>query len=234
MTFRILTLFPEMFDGFLSTSIIGRAVAQNHIKIECDNIREYSENRHKKVDDAPFGGGAGMVMMVQPLKDALQAKPIAPKGKVIYMSPRGSRLTHDKVVDLSQYDELVIVCGHYEGIDQRFIDRYVDEEISIGDFVLTGGELAAMVLVDSVSRMVTHVLSNDDSASDESFANGLLEYPQYTRPASYDGDVVPDVLISGNHAKIEKWRLDQSLALTKLRRPDLYEAYMQKKVDKKL
>lgn len=229
MIFRILTLFPEMFDGFMNSSIIGKAIDQNKIVVSTENIRSFSSDRHSKVDDAPFGGGAGMVMRVQPLKDALLSKPLSPNGKVIYLSPRGQTLTHDKVVELSRFSELVLVCGHYEGVDQRFIDRYVDEEISIGDYVLTGGEVAAMVIVDSVSRMVSDVLKNDASAEEESFANGLLEYPHYTRPAIYDGDSVPDVLLSGNHAEIEKWRNSQSLEITKTRRPDLYEKYLKEK-----
>lgn len=229
MIFRILTLFPEMFDGFISSSIIGKAIDQNKIVVSTENIRSFSSDKHSKVDDAPFGGGAGMVMRVQPLRDALLSKPLSSNGKVIYLSPRGQTLTHEKVVELSRLSELVLVCGHYEGVDQRFIDRYVDEEISIGDYVLTGGEVAAMVIVDSVSRMVSDVLKNDASAEEESFANGLLEYPHYTRPAIYDGESVPDVLLSGNHAEIEKWRYSQSLEITKSRRPDLYEKYLKEK-----
>ncbi|MBE0450126.1 MAG: tRNA (guanosine(37)-N1)-methyltransferase TrmD [Clostridia bacterium] len=229
MIFRILTLFPEMFEGFLSSSIIGKAIDQNRITVSTENIRSFSSNKHGKVDDAPFGGGAGMVMCVQPLKDALLSRPLSSNGKVIYLSPRGQTLTHEKVVELSGLSELVLVCGHYEGVDQRFIDRYVDEEISIGDYVLTGGEVAAMVVVDSVSRMVSDVLKNDASAEDESFANGLLEYPHYTRPSVYEGDCVPDVLLSGNHAEIQKWRNSQSLEITKFRRPDLYENYLKEK-----
>lgn len=229
MIFRILTLFPDMFEGFLNSSIIGKAIDQNKIAVTVDNIRSFSEDKHGKVDDAPFGGGAGMVMRVQPLKDALLSKPLSDNGKVIYLSPRGQTLTHEKVVELSMLSEIVLVCGHYEGVDQRFIDRYVDEEISIGDYVLTGGEVAAMVVVDSVSRMVSDVLKNDASAEDESFANGLLEYPHYTRPSVYEGDCVPDVLLSGNHAEIDKWRNSQSLEITKSRRPDLYEKYLKEK-----
>lgn len=232
MKFRVLTLFPEQFDGFVATSIIGRAVEKGTITIEVDQIRNYSTDRHKKVDDPPFGGGAGMVMTVQPLRDALQAKPVSENGRVIYLSPRGRTLDHDKVVELSQYGSLTLVCGHYEGVDQRFIDRYVDEEISIGDYVLTGGELAAMVVIDSVSRMVDAVLKNYASAEEESFAGGLLEYPHYTRPPEVDGDKVPDVLLSGHHAEIAKWRLDQSLQITKERRPDLFEAFCKKNHDK--
>ena len=232
MKFRILTLFPEQFDGFISTSIIGKAVEKKAISIETQQIRDYSTDRHRKVDDSPFGGGAGMVMAVQPLRDALLSRPIDPNSRIIYLSPRGQTLTHDKVVELSNYDSLVLICGHYEGVDQRFIDRYVDEEISIGDYVLTGGELAAMVVIDSVSRMVDTVLKNDASSEEESFAGGLLEYPHYTRPPEIDGDSVPDVLLSGHHAEIAKWRLEKSMQITKERRPDLWRIYCNKVHDK--
>ncbi len=232
MKFRILTLFPEQFDGFITTSIIGRAVEKGTIFIEVDQIRDYSTDRHRKVDDAPFGGGAGMVMSVQPLRDALLSKPLPVDGRVIYLSPKGRTLDHDKVVALSKYGTLTLVCGHYEGVDQRFIDRYVDEEISIGDYVLTGGELAAMIVIDSVSRMVDTVLQNDASAEEESFATGLLEYPHYTRPPEVDGDKVPDILLSGHHAEIAKWRLDQSIQMTKERRPDLFDVFCKKDHDK--
>lgn len=232
MIFRVLTLFPEQFDSFMSTSIIGRATQNNLIRIEAMQIRDFSTDRHRKVDDAPFGGGAGMVMAVQPLRDALLSVNRLTNSRVIYMSPRGQTLDHEKVVSLSTYDELIIICGHYEGVDQRFIDRYVDEEISIGDYVLTGGELAAMVLIDSVSRMVDSVLKNESSTEDESFAGGLLEYPHYTRPVEIDGDRVPDVLLSGHHAEIAKWRLEQSFDITKKRRPDLFDAYVKKNHDK--
>lgn len=232
MKFRILTLFPEMFEGFLQASIIGKAIENKRIQVDVDQIRSFSMDKHRKVDDYPFGGGAGMVMAVQPLRDALLSKPFARRHKVIYLSPRGSTLTHEKVVELSMLDELILVCGHYEGVDQRFIDRYVDEEISIGDYVLTGGELAAMVMVDSISRMVDDVLKNEASSKDESHASGLLEYPHYTRPSEIDGDTVPDVLLSGNHAEIDKWRLEKSLEITKERRPDLFQKYTSKTHDK--
>lgn len=232
MKFRILTLFPEMFDGFMQTSIIGKAIESKSIQIDVEQIRDFSTNKHRKVDDYPFGGGAGMVMAVQPLRDALRSVPFQESHKVIYLSPRGTTLTHDKVVELSKFDELILICGHYEGVDQRFIDRYVDEEISIGDYVLTGGELASMVMVDSISRMIDHVLKNDYSTEEESHASGLLEYPHYTRPSEIDGDKVPDVLLSGDHVKIEKWRLEKSLEITKLRRPDLFLKFTKKKHDK--
>lgn len=232
MRFEILTLFPEQFDGFLNTSIIGRAVTQENIHVQVVQIRDYSTDRHRKVDDAPFGGGAGMVMAVQPLRDALASLGERDHKHVVYLSPRGVTLTHDKVVELSKYDTITLVCGHYEGVDQRFIDRYVDEDISIGDYVLTGGELAAMVLVDSVSRMVEDVLKNDVSADEESFTGGLLEYPHYTRPTEVDGDEVPEVLLSGHHLKIAQWRLEKSIEITKKRRPDLFDAYVKKPHDK--
>lgn len=221
MKFRILTLFPEMFSAVTEVSILGRALSNQHIEIKCSDIRAFSKDKHKKVDDYPFGGGAGMVMKVEPLRDALISEPRHENSRVIYLTPKGATLTHEKVVSLSQYDELVLVCGHYEGVDQRFIDKYVDEEISIGDYVLTGGELAAMVVIDSVSRMVEGVLKNDGSAEEESFSNGLLEYPHYTRPQNFEGDEVPSVLLSGNHAEIEKWRYQESVKLTALRRPEL-------------
>lgn len=228
MIFRVLTLFPEQFDSFITTSIIGNAVKEGMAEITCDQIRDFSESKHKSVDDAPFGGGQGMVMQVQPLKDALLSRPRHAASKVVYLSPRGETLSHDKAVELSKLDELILVCGHYEGVDQRFIDTYVDEELSIGDYVLTGGELAAMVVMDSVIRLLPGVLRNETSTEDESFASGLLEYPQYTRPASYEGHHVPEVLRSGDHAKIEFWRFAQALEITKDRRPDLYEAFMSK------
>ncbi|MDK2867419.1 MAG: tRNA (guanine37-N1)-methyltransferase [Clostridiales bacterium] len=233
MKFRILTLFPEQFESFAQTSIIGNAVRDGHIEISCTQIRDYSESKHRSVDDAPFGGGQGMVMQVQPLKDALHSEPIGENAKVIYLSPRGKTLTHEKVVEMSELTELILVCGHYEGVDQRFIDTYVDEEISIGDYVLTGGELAAMVVVDSVSRLIPGVLRDANASLDESFASGLLEYPQYTRPAIYDEMEVPAILRSGNHAEIEYWRLVQALEITKARRPDLHDAFMKREHDEK-
>lgn len=225
MKFSVMTLFPEFFDAFLSSSIIGRAQNSNLIDIQIHNIRDYSSNKHKKVDDYPYGGGAGMVMAVQPLRDCLKSisnvDDVDEKTFVIYMSPRGKRLTQDLVKDLARKSHIVITCGHYEGVDQRYIDRYVDEEISIGDYVLTGGEIPAMVLIDSISRMNKGVLSNDTSKEEESFYNGLLEYPHYTRPAEIDGDRVPNVLISGNHKLIDEWRNEESIRVTKERRPDL-------------
>ena len=218
MKIDILTLFPEMFEP-LKCSILGRAQQNNLIEINLTNIRDFSTDKHKKVDDTPFGGGAGMVMMCQPLFDAINS--VKTEGaKIIYMSPKGETLNQKMVVSLSKVEHLVIVCGHYEGIDERVIQYFDMQEISIGDYVLTGGELPAMVLVDSVSRYIDGVLS-DGSTSEESFSNGLLEYPQYTKPRVYAGLEVPDVLVGGNHQEITKWKLEQSLKITKERRPDL-------------
>ena len=218
MKFDVLTLFPEMFEP-LNSSIIGRAKEKNLIQINLINIRDFSRDKHKKVDDTPYGGGAGMVMMPDVVYDAY--KSIEDKNaKVIYMSPQGKKLTQEKVEKLAKEKHLIILCGHYEGIDQRVIDKIVDEEISIGDYVLTGGEIPAMVLIDSVSRYNSGVIA-EESIEEESFANGLLEYPQYTRPEVFEGVKVPEVLLSGNHANIEKWRKEKALEITKLKRPDL-------------
>ena len=218
MKFDVLTLFPEMFEP-LNSSIIGRAKEKNLIEINLINIRDFSKDKHKKVDDTPYGGGAGMVMMPDVVYDAY--KSVEDKNaKVIYMSPQGKKLTQKKVEELANEEHLIILCGHYEGIDQRVIDKIVDEEISIGDYVLTGGELPAMVLIDSVSRYNSGVIA-EESREEESFANGLLEYPQYTRPEVFEGVKVPEVLLSGHHANIEKWRKEKALEITKLKRPDL-------------
>ena len=218
MKFDVLTLFPEMFEP-LNSSIIGRAKEKNLIEINLINIRDFSKDKHKKVDDTPYGGGAGMVMMPDVVYDAY--KSVEDKNaKVIYMSPQGKKLTQKKVEELANQEHLIILCGHYEGIDQRVIDKIVDEEISIGDYVLTGGEIPAMVLIDSVSRYNSGVIA-EESIEEESFANGLLEYPQYTRPEVFEGVKVPEVLLSGHHANIEKWRKEKALEITKLKRPDL-------------
>ena len=222
MKIDILTLFPEMFD-VLNHSILERAQKNNLLQISVKNIRDFSKDKHKKVDDTPFGGGAGMVMTCQPLFDAINSVKTE-NSKIVYMSPKGKLLKQDIVVELSKCEHLVIVCGHYEGIDQRVIDHFDMEEISIGDYVLTGGELPAMVLVDAVSRYVDGVLS-EGSTDEESFSNGLLEYPQYTKPRVYDGLEVPEILTNGNHKEIEKWKTEQSIKITKERRPDLYEKY---------
>lgn len=218
MKFDVLTLFPEMFDC-LNQSIIGRAVEKELIDINLVNIRDFSNNKHKKVDDTPYGGGSGMVMMPDVVYRAFQSVQTE-RAKVIYMSPQGKTLDQKKVEDLAKQEHLIILCGHYEGIDQRVLDKIVDEEISIGDYVLTGGEIPTMVLIDSVSRYVEGVL-NKDSIKEESFSNGLLEYPQYTRPENFEGEKVPEVLLSGNHQNIEKWRKEKSLEITKKKRPDL-------------
>ena len=219
MQFDVLTLFPEMFSS-LNESIIGRAKKNKQININLVNVRDFSENKHNKVDDTPYGGGAGMVMMPDVVYRAYQSLNNKDNAKVIYMSPQGKTLNQKKVVELSKEEHLIILCGHYEGIDQRILDKIVDEEISIGDYILTGGELPAMVLIDSVSRYVKGVLS-EDSIKEESFSNGLLEYPQYTRPEVFEGMKVPEILLSGNHQRIDEWRKEQSLELTKKKRPDL-------------
>lgn len=219
MKITVLTLFPEMFAP-LKESIIGRAEKSGKIQIEIVNIRDYAENKHLKCDDYPFGGGAGMVMMPQPIGSAIGAVDPGHKARRIYLSPRGSVFKQSKVFELLEHEHLVLLCGHYEGVDERAIELYIDEEISIGDYVLTGGELPAMVVCDCVARYVDGVIS-DGSLVDESFSDGMLEYPQYTRPAEYGGLKVPEVLLSGDHKKIDEWRKEQSAAITKKRRPDL-------------
>jgi len=226
MRIDVLTLFPEMFAPLLSTSIIGRAIAKGLLEIKLYNIRDFAKNKHKRVDDYPYGGGQGMILAPQPLFDALYhvlGAYESEKPKVILMSPQGKVLDQDLARQLSKEHGLVIICGHYEGVDQRVIDRLVDMEISIGDYVLTGGELPAMVLIDCVGRLIPGVLGNPESTQDESFSRGLLEYPQYTRPYEYEGYTVPDVLLSGNHQEIQRWRLKESLRNTLQKRPDLLE-----------
>ena len=218
MKFDVLTLFPEMFE-ILNQSIIGKAIEKDLIDINLINIRDFSKDKHKKVDDTPYGGGAGMIMKPDVVYDAYQSVKDE-NAKVIYMSPQGKPLNQKKVEELSKENHLIILCGHYEGIDQRVLDKIVDEEISIGDYVLTGGEIPAMVLIDSVSRYVKGVLK-EDSIKEESFSNGLLEYPQYTRPEVFEGMKVPEVLLSGHHENIEKWRKEKSLEMTKKKRPDI-------------
>ncbi len=219
MKITVLTLFPEMFAP-LHESIIGRAVDAGKLNIEVVNIRDFAENKHKKCDDYPFGGGAGMVMIPQPIGSAINAVDPDHKAYRIYMSPKGATFTQDKAFGLLKREHLILLCGHYEGVDQRVIDLYIDEEISIGDYVLTGGELPAMVVCDCVARYVDGVIS-DGSLADETFGENGLEYPQYTRPAEYEGVCVPEVLLSGNHAQIDAWRKEQSEKLTMERRPDL-------------
>ena len=225
MKIAILTIFPEMFASVLGTSILGRARAEELLTAEPVDIRPYSAQKHKNTDDYPFGGGAGMVMTPQPIVDcvaATRARGFA--GPCLYMSPRGKPLTQQKVRELAALDGFLLLCGHYEGVDQRALDMVVDEEISMGDFVLTGGELAAMAVVDAVARLVPGVLGSSDSAEDESFSAGLLEYPQYTRPREYRGLGVPEVLLNGDHAKINAWRRKQALLETLRRRPEMFEA----------
>ena len=218
MIFSILTLFPEMFEG-MKYSIIGKAIGKKIIEINTINIRDFSKDKHKKVDDTPYGGGAGMVMKPDVIYDAYLS--IKDKNaKVIYLSPKGKTLNQEKVKELSKEKHIILLCGHYEGIDQRILDEIVDEEISIGDYVLTGGELPAMVLIDSVSRYVDGVLTKE-SVLEESFSNRFLEYPQYTRPEIFLNKKVPDVLLSGHHENIKKWREEESLKITKQNRPDL-------------
>ena len=218
MKFNVLTLFPEMFSA-LDESIIGRGKEKGLIDINLINIRDFSKDKHKKVDDTPYGGGAGMVMEPTVVYDAYCSVK-EPNAKVIYMSPQGKTLNQQMVQDLAKEENIILLCGHYEGIDQRVIDEIVDEEISIGDYVLTGGELPAMVLIDSVSRYVEGVLK-EDSIQEESFTNGLLEYPQYTRPEIFLGKRVPEVLLSGHHENIKEWRRNQSIINTYLKRPEL-------------
>ena len=222
MKIDVLTLFPEMLDS-LKHSLMGKALEKGLYQLNCHNIRDYSKDKHKKCDDTPFGGGAGMVMTPQPIHDCINAVDPEHKAMRIYMSPRGKVLSQPLVRQLSTCENLLILCGHYEGIDQRVIDMDIDMEISIGDYVLSGGEIPAMVLIDSVLRYVPEVLGNSDSTVDESFSKPLLEYPQYTRPQEFLGVKVPDVLVSGNHAKINQWRMEQSLEITKKNRPDLLE-----------
>ena len=219
MDITVLTLFPEMFAP-LKESIIGRAVNGGKLNIKVVNIRDYAENKHFKCDDYPFGGGAGMVMMPQPVGSAIEAVDPEHRAHRIFMSPRGRTFSQKIAVEFAQKENLLLLCGHYEGVDQRVIDMYIDEELSIGDYVLTGGELPAMVVCDCVARYVDGVISGE-SLKDESFSAGLLEYPQYTRPAVYKGVPVPEVLLSGNHEKVDEWRREKSLELTRKNRPDL-------------
>lgn len=220
MKFDVLTLFPEMFEA-VKQSILGKAIEKELIKINLVNIRDFSKDKHKKVDDTPYGGGAGMVIRPDVVYDAYKSV-YEENAKVIYLTPQGKTLNQKMVEELSKEKHLILLCGHYEGIDQRVIDKIVDEEISIGDYVLTGGEIPAMVLIDTVSRYVDGVL-NQESIKEESFSNKLLEYPQYTRPEVFEGEKVPEVLLSGHHENIDNWRKGQSLKITKQKRPDLLE-----------
>lgn len=223
MRFDVLTLFPEMFE-IMNSSIIGRVIQNKLIDLNLINFREFSKDKQKHVDDTPYGGGAGMVIKPEPIYDAYTSivRDLDYKPKVIYMSPKGKLFNQQMARELSKEDHLIILCGHYEGVDERVIEEIVDEEISIGDYVLTGGELPAMVVIDAISRNIDGVLK-EESVEDESFSDGLLEYPQYTRPEIFLGRNVPEVLLSGHHANIEKWRLEKSIEITKNRRPDLIE-----------
>ncbi len=225
MHFHIMTLFPEMILQGLNTSITGRAIESGLITVNAVNIRDYTVDRHRHVDDYPYGGGAGMVMQAQPVYDCFEAVTAGIRGRprVIYTTPQGSVFTQKIAEELSKEEDLIFLCGHYEGVDERVLEEIVTDNLSIGDYVLTGGELPAMVMIDAISRLVPGVLSNDDSARDESFQDGLLEYPQYTRPPLYRGRAVPEVLLSGDHGKIAAWRREKSLERTLRRRPELLE-----------
>ncbi|PAB60854.1 tRNA (guanosine(37)-N1)-methyltransferase TrmD [Anaeromicrobium sediminis] len=224
MKISVLTLFPHMFAGPMGESIIGRAVDNNLLELNLMNIRDYTKNKHKKVDDYPYGGGAGMVMQADPIFNALESIDTK-NSRIIYMTPKGKVFNQDLAIEFSKEEHLVFLCGHYEGVDQRVIDHWVTDEVSIGDYVLTGGELPAMVMIDSIARMIPGVLGQKVSYMDESIYSGLLEYPHYTRPSEYRGMLVPEVLLSGNHKKIEQWRMDKSLEITREKRPDLYKKY---------
>ena len=232
MRFHILTLFKDMVTDGLATSILGRAIEKNLIETNVVDIRDYTLNKHKKVDDYPYGGGAGMLMQAQPVYDAYQAvlsqinEKTNKQPRVVYVTPRGTTFSQSMARELAMEEDLVILCGHYEGIDERVLEEIVTDYVSIGDYVLTGGELPAMVMVDCISRLVPGVLNNSESSVDESFSDGLLEYPQYSRPEVWNGKKVPDVLLSGHHANIEKWRHEQALEMTKKHRPDMYEEYV--------
>ena len=219
--YTVLTLFPEMIIQAFSHSILARAQKENHICIEAIDIRSFSKNRQKHVDDYPYGGGAGMVMQAQPIYDAYQSIPESKKGRVIYLSPQGKTFTQQLAQELAKEENIVFLCGHYEGVDERVLEQLEVEEISIGDFVLTGGEIAAIAVIDAVARLVPSVLGKEASFQEESFSDGLLEYPQYTRPPVFMGRAVPDILLSGHHGNIKKWRKEQSILRTKQKRPDL-------------
>lgn len=224
MKINILTLFPEMFTP-LQESMLGRAREKGILDINLINIRDYTEDKHNRVDDTPFGGGAGMVMQVQPILSAYRENHL--QGPCLYMSPRGKMLNGEMAESLSRQEEITILCGHYEGVDQRALDRLQAEEVTIGDYILTGGELPAMVLVDTVARFLDGVLAGEESVKEESVYSGLLEYPHYTKPREVEGLAVPEVLVSGNHEKIDLWRYEKSLEITKERRPDLFREYLE-------
>lgn len=231
LNFHILTLFPEMVMQGLNTSIIGKAAERGYISIDAVNIRDYTLDKHGKVDDYTYGGGAGMLMQAQPVYDAYQS--VAGRirqektHRVIYLTPQGKNFCQEMAQEMAQESDLIFLCGHYEGIDERVLEEIVTDEVSIGDYVLTGGELPAMVMIDTIARLVPGVLHNGESAQTETFGDGLLEYPQYSRPEIWHNKRVPEILLSGDHAKVDAWRLEQSLLRTKERRPDLYEKYQE-------
>lgn len=228
MRFDVMTLFPSLVEGVLSESIIGRAQNAGVIEVRCHNIRDFSTDRHRKTDDTPYGGGVGMVMTCQPIYDCyrsvLSSLPEGSRKRVIYMSPKGRIFSHGVARELSEYDDLIFLCGHYEGVDQRVIDEIVDEEISIGDYVVTGGEIPACIVIDAVSRLLEGTLASSECYEGESIASGILEYPQYTKPREFMGREVPEVLISGDHARIDRWRLERAVEITRERRPELLQA----------
>lgn len=234
MRFDILTLFPDMMRAILDESIIGRAQKSGILEINCINIRDFANNKHNSVDDYPYGGGFGMVMQAPPIYRAYESIANGEKPHTVYMSPQGKVLTQEKAIELSKLDRLVILCGHYEGVDERIIEEIVDEEISIGDYVLTGGELPAAVLIDSVARMIEGVLPQNESFEDESIYSGLLEYPQYTRPPEFMGRQVPEVLLSGHHLNIEKWKKKEALRRTYIKRPEMLKTAELTDKDRKL
>ena len=231
MRFDIMTLFDREVAEFLNTSVLGRGIRGGCFEVHCHNIRDYTEDKQKRVDDAPYGGGLGMVMQAAPIRNCYEhiLKELGGKTPhVIYLSPKGKRFTQNRAKKLLKYDNIVLLCGHYEGVDQRILDAIVDEEISAGDYVLTGGELPAMIVVDAVGRMIDGVLSDPECYKEESIYSGLLEYPQYSRPEVFEGQRVPEVLLSGHHANIAAWRREQAVELTRRRRPDLYRAWLKK------
>jgi len=235
-TFYVLTLFPEMIMQGMSTSIIGRAMEAGLLQIKAVNIRDFTLSKHKKVDDYPYGGGAGMVMQAQPIYDAYMSiiDELGYKPRTIYLTPQGPTFHQKMAKELALEENLVFLCGHYEGVDERVLEEIVTDYVSIGDYVLTGGELPAMVMMDAISRMVPGVLTNEESGETESFSGNLLEYPQYSRPEEWMGKKVPEVLLSGHHKNIEKWRLGQSIERTKKVRPDMYEAYLKESIEPKV
>ena len=236
MNYHIMTLFPDMIDMAAHTSIMGRAIANGSISLHIYNIRDYTLNKNKRVDDYTYGGGAGMLMQAQPIYDCYRAvceniykanpESLGKKIRTVYLTPQAKVFNQGMAIEMSDEEDIIFLCGHYEGVDERVLEKIVTDYISIGDYVLTGGELPALILMDAISRMVPGVLGNDESAKTESFDDGLLEYPQYSRPEEWMGERVPDVLLSGHHANIEKWRRTQSELRTKERRPDLYEKYL--------